>query len=466
MYDNHGGAFFVWTDDRNGTLDLYAQRVFGPGLGTAWPAAGLAVVTGAGDQRRAAAVPDGTGGLLVFWEDTKNGTVDIYGQHVTEAGALAWGAPRPIAVGAGNQRKPVATPDGEGGAIVGFETDQNGNADVYAGRITASGTVGPGGGYGAGAGDQTDPVIAASGAGGVFLAWRDTRNGNADIYGIHILSSGPPASGWTVGGNALCTENGTQEHPACVSDGTGGVLVAWEDGRASMASGVDVYALRVESGGTRAPGWASGGNALCTATGNQIGVRLVSDGLGGGLVSWEDHRAGSADIYALQVTATGAVDASWTANGAALCEASGDQLAPAIGSDGTGGTFVTWVDQRSGEPDVYAIHVRGAMPVGPVAVPEPGAPGVLRLLAPRPNPAFGRARFGFELPQRDRVDLEILDTAGRRVRALVHAELPPGSHDAVWDGADGHGVHAQPGVYFVRLRSANRFEVRRFVLLQ
>jgi hypothetical protein len=176
VHDNGGGAFFVWTDDRNGNLDLYAQHVFGPGGGTSWPAAGLPVSTGTGEQRNACAIPDGSGGLLVFYEDSRGGTFNIYGQRITEAGTAAWGASRLIAGGSGVQRNPVATPDGEGGAIVGWEDYRSGNADVFVARVTAAGTIMGAVGYGSGPGDQTEPTIAGDGAGGSFLAWQDTRH--------------------------------------------------------------------------------------------------------------------------------------------------------------------------------------------------------------------------------------------------------------------------------------------------
>ncbi|HUK61987.1 MAG TPA: hypothetical protein VLV15_01600, partial [Dongiaceae bacterium] len=377
-----------------------------------------------------------------------------------------WGAGLPVATATGDQRHPVATADGEGGAIVAWEDDRSGNADVYAARITYNGAIGWAGGYGGGAGDQTGPSLSSDGEGGAFIAWQDTRNGGSDIYAIRVAFSGGIPPGWS-GARPVCIASGTQQHPSCASDGAGGVIVAWEDDRSDATSGFDLYALRIRGDATLASGWTTDGNAMCAASGDQTGIHLVSDGIGGAIASWEDDRSGNPDIYALQITASGAPDSGWTANGTVLCGAGGAQVAPAIGSDGTGGAFVTWTDQRSGEADVYATHVRG-LPLGsPVGTPVAALPRALQLFAPHPNPAFGRTEFAFELPAVERVDLDVLDTAGRRIQGLVSdAHLPAGSHRSAWEGTDGRGRRVGPGVYYVRLRAAGRTQVRRFVMLR
>src|SRR5204863_234844 len=100
------------------------------------------------------------------------------------------------------------------------------------------------------------------------------------------------------------------------------------------------------------------GRALCTAVSNQIFPTIVSDGVGGAIVTWYDSRSGNYDIYAQHVLASGAVDGAWPAGGRALCTAAGGQDVPKIVSDGVGGSIVTWEDFRSGSNyDIYAQRV-------------------------------------------------------------------------------------------------------------
>ncbi len=76
----------------------------------------------------------------------------------------------------------------------------------------------------------------------------------------------------------------------------------------------------------------------------------------------------------------------------------------------------------------------------------------VRFAPPSPNPGNGRTVFGFTLPSRAAVRLEIFDARGKRVRTVVKEELPAGEHTAFWDGLDRKGRRPASGVYHARLR--------------
>ncbi len=95
---------------------------------------------------------------------------------------------------------------------------------------------------------------------------------------------------------------------------------------------------------------------VCTATGDQLNPAIVSDGAGGAIVVWADARSGNKDIYAQRVSADGI--ALWTAGGVVLCAAPGDQTNPTLIADGLGGAIAAWHDIRSGTNyDIYARQV-------------------------------------------------------------------------------------------------------------
>ena len=78
-----------------------------------------------------------------------------------------------------------------------------------------------------------------------------------------------------------------------------------------------------------------------------------------------------------------------------------------------------------------------------------------------PNPARGLVRF--ELAgAAGAAWLEVIDLSGRVVWS--HA-LPPGAREATWSGERARGGGAGSGVYFVRLRDARGFVVRRIAWL-
>ena len=71
--DGAGGAIVTWVDYRNGTADIYAQRVNAAGA-PQWTADGVALCTAASDQSSPTIVSDGAGGAIVTWEDSRSGT--------------------------------------------------------------------------------------------------------------------------------------------------------------------------------------------------------------------------------------------------------------------------------------------------------------------------------------------------------------------------------------------------------
>jgi hypothetical protein len=160
---------------------------------------------------------------------------------------------------------------------------------------------------------------------------------------------------WPVNGQALCTAASVQQNPTIVSDGVGGAIVTWQDLRGAA---YDIYAQHVLASGAVDGAWPANGQTLCAATNNQNFPTIVSDGAGGAIVTWQDQRSGANDIYAQHVLASGAVDGGgWPANGRGVTTAAADQTGPVIVSDGAGGAIIAWSDTRNGSSDIYAHHV-------------------------------------------------------------------------------------------------------------
>jgi hypothetical protein len=107
----------------------------------------------------------------------------------------------------------------------------------------------------------------------------------------------------------------------------------------------------------------------------------------------------------------------------------------------------------------------GAWPVGCEASqacdPARATPG--RLLGRvAPDPAVGPVTIRCALPAGPSVSLDVLDSAGRRVRALADGPV----RAVVWDRADDRGRPLASGVYFVRLRVNGRTEVRPLLVIR
>ncbi len=159
--------------------------------------------------------------------------------------------------------------------------------------------------------------------------------------------------GWQTDGVPVCTASLPQINPVAVSDGAGGAIIAWIDGRSGAT---DVYAQRLNAGGVAQ--WTADGVVICNASSNQLALRIISDGAGGAIIVWTDYRGASPDIYAQRVNGSGAVQ--WTGNGVGVSTAAGTQQYPDLIANGSGGAVVVWEDGRNiavTNTDIYGARV-------------------------------------------------------------------------------------------------------------
>lgn len=355
--DGAGGAIVSWRDERTGITNasIYAQRISADGT-VRWTADGVAVCTSTGNPYTPVIVSDGTSGAIVAWDDYRSlvSASDIYAQRISADGTPLWSADGvALCTAADDQRFPRIVTDGAGGAIVTWEDLRGGynERDVYVRRISAEGTplwtangvavcIAPG----SNGNPIKYPMIVSDDAGGAIVTWDDARNGvDQDIYAQRISTDGEPL--WTVNGAALCTAPGFQQYPSLASDGAGGAIVTWEDHRAIA----DVYAQRISAAGTAL--WAADGVALITApeAAPSHSAAIVSDEAGGAIVSMLDYHNPSvtSDIYVQRISADGAIQ--WTTRGVAVCTAAGGQGGEGLISDGSGGAIAAWSDGRNSD---------------------------------------------------------------------------------------------------------------------
>ncbi len=91
---------------------------------------------------------------------------------------------------------------------------------------------------GAGVGSQDRVQSIPDGRGGCFLVWQDTRSGtDADIYVLRFATDASTPAGWPATGFALAQVAGSdQTLPGAASDPLGNVFVTWRDTRQGAAN--------------------------------------------------------------------------------------------------------------------------------------------------------------------------------------------------------------------------------------
>jgi len=269
-------------------------------------------------QKYAAAVSDGAGGAIITWQHEleRGDVIDIYAQRVDADGEIQWPAENPST-----------------GSIPICSASRN----------------------------QERPKIISDGSGGAIIAWLDKRSGHHQIYAQRVCAGGIVQ--WDRNGNAICEAYSAHEPGisfAMISDSSGGAIIAWDDERNVASFQDDIYAQRVDAGGVvRWPG--NNGVAICTASQSQQHPSIVSDGSGGVIIAWDDERnvPSQDDIYAQHVDANG--KPQWIQGGILVSIAPNKQEQPIIAStplnDGSIGAIIVWQDKRSGNDDIYAARI-------------------------------------------------------------------------------------------------------------
>jgi hypothetical protein len=236
---------------------------------------------------------------LVAWMDFRsNMDDDVYACRVSFGGASQDSCGFLVSERANSQRKPRVAYDGTRHLVV-WEDDRNGDTDIYGTRVSSSGEVMDTLGIAIMrlSAEQYLPDVASNGS-NFLVVWTDDRL-TTDIYGHRINSSGEVVGDIAV---PVSTSAGMQTAPSVATDGTTYFCV-WEDYR--NGNDGDIYGARVSSSGLV----LDNSGLLVSIQGSEHSQRNPSvDFLDTCyVVAWEDDRGGDFDAYAARVTPLGEV---------------------------------------------------------------------------------------------------------------------------------------------------------------
>jgi len=243
-----------------------------------------------------------------------------------------------------NQYFPQLVPDDAGGAyIVWMETTDGNSSQVYAQHLSAQGNR-----LWAAAGIPITPVpglysqqqIVTDNSGGAIISWIDVAGATIKHYVQKISANGQLQ--WNSSGVAVCAAENTQMFfYQLLADGRGGAILIWNDGRNGPN---EVFAQRIGSDGTQR--WPAEGLACTPPFTNYSSYEAVTDSTGGMKICWTmtTGLATRNDVFVQHINGQGL--AQWGAQGINICSAAKDQLYCKIVRDAGGNVIVIWQDFR------------------------------------------------------------------------------------------------------------------------
>ena len=301
-------------------------------------------------------VSDGQGGTIVIWEDYRSGTNwDIFAQRIDASGKQLWPeSGLSICEEGGYQRLLRMVKSGDQFVMVWTDHRSPRNWDIYAQALDLEGRLlwQPGGvPVCVDPAEQTNPTILSDGTGGVILVWEDERRSreSQNLYLQRLDADGTPQL--PEDGVAVSPADGMQSNARLIADATGGFYFVWWD-----VVGTDEWHINAHRfDRTGQPVWPEP-IRVSPDEGTQGEPQAVSDDNGGIIIVWQNYTNFiNDDLYAQRVDSGGR--RLWQEDGALVCNASGIQKEASVVGDGEGGAVVIWRDERDVFSDLYAQHL-------------------------------------------------------------------------------------------------------------
>ena len=335
--DGIGHVYAVWEDTRNGSSDIYFNS--SSDYGFTWQASDIRLDTdaaGANHSNSPQITCDNNGHVYVVWEDERNGSSDIYFNYSSNYGVTLTWQSSDKKLSSASYAPPPQFPkvacDNSGHVYVAWDDNYfNVSADNGATWLTQASRISTAGGI--------ENQLACDQNGHVYVAW---RKGTSEVLFNYSLDGG---NTWQPIDRRISNAGAIPYGLSLTSDENGHVYCVWHDGR-NNATSPDIYFNSSSDYGNT---WGASDIMLNTGTpGNTYSIwpEVTCDETGHVFVAWYDRRDGLGDIYLNFSSDYGLI---WQVSDKRLDtdSPSADSGYPEVASDGSGHIYVTWTDDQT-----------------------------------------------------------------------------------------------------------------------
>ncbi len=436
-------------------------------------------------------IPDDEGGAYLFWLEVVDEKVILFGQHVNAEGKENWGR-KPIEISnrIHNVLNFTVAKTGWGDLYVAWQI-QSSDRVIYHQLINEKGKVlwYPGGRLAANLkGNDVNPQAVYTDS-AIVLSWTNDYKRQKEIVVQKFDRRGRIM--WNRGGVKAVAVKSQQFGQHIISDGAGGVILAWVDSRTDSTY-ADIYAQRIDKNGNLI--WnPSGLEAAVNYNTPKSYLSLLSSD-GGAIIIFKNRRNGFNKIYAQKIFSSGSlisqmsrlsaqvendsVEISWSVSN----ERSADvyDIQRAVESDTSGIYWKTVYTFRSSvdtsiknysymdQPDTsgtlyYRVEQTDAagdiQPSDIARVNYFGENSDIMVMQNNPNPFSDSTDISFYLPSADRVTIEFYDSHVNMISQIDDKRYPSGENHIMFSA---QGL--KPGIYFYRFKCEDYVEVKKMVI--
>jgi len=351
--DGNNGAFVVWGGQETGSIGIKGQHVSTSGM-VEWGELGLEFYYGIdGDAKNAQVLPWGDHSFMVMWEDHRKGSQgsSAIAQVMDKTAGIQYAVNGKTLSQNIQQNIPQLAPDGQGGAYIGFQANEDLTLNLYGQHVDA--TMTPTWGdfgirvYSQNSTDQKSPILVTGPNGDVYYIWAELRNSlDFDVFVQRFDINGTAL--WADGGVSIAPNESGEDYPkGAVVMADGSVVIVWEAG--PSFEDLNLYASKVNPDGTIA--WR---RTVTDAPRVQQNPQVLYDATQDLIyIGWEDPRGTDVDLYLKTCDTDGNLS-----DDIIITDATNDQsgISLALADDGSGTVWAAWQDFRDGVQ--YDIWVR------------------------------------------------------------------------------------------------------------
>ena len=513
--DNAGGIITAWIDQRSVSNDkIYVQRYNSSGIAM-WQPNGVALSANQQFAAELMAIPDGSGGAIICWKETRSGSVAMYYcRKINSSGVPQWtgdiSATEPYNAANDDEMGRIAS-DENGGILLTYKRYNNSISkfEIHAQNISHDGTRNYGS-YGSVVATSNlsiyfdNPQICVGQAGTSVIVYQRVQR----IFAQSLNSIGVKQWG-SEGFDAYNGIAGNMFLPKICPDGVGGAIITNIDQRIP-SNNFDIYAQRVKNGSSQ---WGTAGKPIGVGTERQWHQQIVYDNNYGAYIAWEDERNVDTRPYIQRIDLAG--NSYFQANGIRVnpdpCGltslVSGDsnsvyivtsssasfpnilinaQKLSSLGAfpwgvyhipvstflsekivtlnpaavESSGALICVWEDKRNNpNSDLYGHKIQ---PSGLTGISNENIdPAAFSIEQNYPNPFNPVTNISYSVPFKDKIIVKVYDINGKVSATLVNEFKNAGVHIVQFNASN-----LSSGVYFYSIESSSFRETKKMILIK